>query len=719
MATLVLTAVGSAIGGPIGGAIGSILGQQIDNSLFAPKARQGSRLGSLAVQTSAYGTDIPRIFGMIRVAGTVIWATDLVESRSTSSGGKGRPKTISYSYSANFAVALSARPIRTVRRIWADGKLLRGSAGDFKTQTGYRLHAGDEDQDADPLIAAAEGATQAPAFRGLAYAVFENFQLEDYGNRIPSLSFEVEADEAPVTIGAIAEALAGPALAADAATPLLHGYAAGGDSVRNAVEALADIAALSLVDRNGRLWLGSNVGSPVPVDGAGETARRQMTRRALATLPGEVSIAYYDTARDYQAGLQRALAGAPDGRVVERRDVPAALSAGAAKGLAEGRLAVLRTGRTRANLSLGWAYAALRPGNDVILSSEAGLWRVRRWTSERMSIALELVRIGNGFLHEPATATPGNGVRQPDLVHGPTTLRVFDLPLGEPQGAQPSLLVAAAGIEDGWRRAALMASFDDGASWQDAGVTAPAATMGTALTALGTGNSALFDEVASLEVELLNETMWLESAGDDALANGANLALVGSELIQFGSALWLGGRRFRLRHLLRGRRGTEWAAAAHISGDPFALIERESLATIDAPIGAAGASARVTANGVGDDEPVSIDLSITAEALRPPAPVHLEAERLTDGGVLIRWIRRSRLGWTWLSDSDTPLGEESESYRLLLSGEGFERVVTLSSASHVYSAADQVSDGWVGALHIAVAQIGTHAVSRPAEILFE
>lgn len=170
MATLVLTAVGSIVGGPIGGAIGALIGQQADQRLLAPKGRQGPRLGDLAVQTSAYGQPIPKLFGRLRVAGTVIWATDLREERQRSGGGKGRPKTTAYSYSASFAVALSARRIRAVHRIWADGKLLRGSGGDWKSETGFRLHLGDEGQEADPLIAAAEGNEGTPAFRGLAYA---------------------------------------------------------------------------------------------------------------------------------------------------------------------------------------------------------------------------------------------------------------------------------------------------------------------------------------------------------------------------------------------------------------------------------------------------------------------------------------------------------------------------------------------------------------------
>ncbi len=82
MATLVLTAVGTAIGGPIGGAIGAMIGQTVDqNVLFKPKGRDGPRLTELSVQTSSYGTQIPKLFGTMRVAGSVIWATDLIEHR--------------------------------------------------------------------------------------------------------------------------------------------------------------------------------------------------------------------------------------------------------------------------------------------------------------------------------------------------------------------------------------------------------------------------------------------------------------------------------------------------------------------------------------------------------------------------------------------------------------------------------------------------------------
>jgi hypothetical protein len=724
MATLILTAAGTAVGGPIGGALGALLGQQIDGRLFAPKARQGPRLGELAVQTSSYGSQIPKLFGTMRLAGTVIWATDLREERSKSGGGKGQPKTVNYSYSANFAVALSARPIRSVRRIWADGKLLRGAAGDFKTSTGFRLHHGGEAQTVDPLIAAVEGAGQAPAYRGIAYAVFEDFQLADYGNRIPSLTFEVEADGEAPTIGAVAAALS-EGMAAGGATPAVAGYAASGDSVRAAIAVLAELEPLSIADDGETLVLtGRDSGAAVTIEeaelgaaGGGAGGRSEWLRRRGDSVPAEATLAYYDTSRDYQTGLQRATRpGAALGS--DRRSVAASLDAGTAKALAARRLERLWAERRSAKVNLGWSRLGLAAGQRLRIAGRPGLWRLVRWTLDRMVLTLELSGVpGAGAVAEPG-ASAGRPVDQPDLLHGPTSLLLLDLPLSaEALPSRPRLLAAAAGRQAGWRRAELSASFDGGGSWVVAGPTAPPAVIGTALSVPERGGAALFDDRGQVEVELLNETMWLESRSDSALASGDNLAVLGEELIQFAVAVPLGGRRFRLSRLLRGRRGTEWAAGLHSAGEPFAMIEAESLTAIDAPLGAIGGEARLLATGLGDPEGVLAVREVSGEAMRPPSPVHLRALRLANGDLAVTWVRRSRNGWVWLSGSDTALGEETEAYRLTFAGGGFERSLTLTSPAYLYSADEQAADGLAGPLSIQVVQLGTSLPSRPASLV--
>ena len=213
MATLVLTAVGTALGGPLGGAIGALVGRQLDYAIIGSGSARGPRLRDLSVQTSSYGAPIPLHFGRMRAAGTVIWATDLVE-HNQQSGGKGRPTATTYAYSVSFAVLLASRPIASIGRIWADGNLLRGAAGDLKVAGQLRYYSGYGDQPSDPLLAQAEGLTRSPAYRNCAYAVFEGLALASFGNRIPSLTFEILADTQPFTVGNIASELAPGAVVA-------------------------------------------------------------------------------------------------------------------------------------------------------------------------------------------------------------------------------------------------------------------------------------------------------------------------------------------------------------------------------------------------------------------------------------------------------------------------------------------------------------------------
>src|SRR5439155_26030774 len=227
--------------------------------------------------------------------------------------------------------------------------------------------------------------------------------------------------------------------------------------------------------------------------------------------------------------------------------------------------------------------------------------------------------------------------------------------------------------------------YDGGASWQAAGSTAAPAVIGTVQTLPSDGTSALFDASGVIEVALRNDEMWLESRTDAALAGGANLALIGEELVQFAGAEPLGDRRFRLSRLLRGRRGTEWAADRHVAGEPFVLIEASTLAAIEPPLSALGAQILVQPHGIGDaDDAPAAGRLFEGESLRPPAPVHLRAEVQADGAIRLSWVRRSRSGWLWMSGSDTPLGEEREAYRLIFAGSGGSRVFETAEAVYLY-----------------------------------
>ncbi|TCT07615.1 baseplate multidomain protein megatron [Aquabacter spiritensis] len=206
MATLLLGAAGSLAGGALFGPIGAVAGRALgalggsmaDGALFGggrSRVSEGPRLSDLDVMTSNSGAPMPRLYGRARLAGQVIWATrleEVVSTRVQASGGKGgrssraTTTTISYAYYANFALGLCEGPVTRIGRIWADGKPL--------DETGFvvRRHLGTADQAADPWIAAKQGAAGTPAYRGLAYLVFERLPLAAFGNRVPQITAEVE-----------------------------------------------------------------------------------------------------------------------------------------------------------------------------------------------------------------------------------------------------------------------------------------------------------------------------------------------------------------------------------------------------------------------------------------------------------------------------------------------------------------------------------------------
>ncbi|WP_176590384.1 phage tail protein [Sphingobium sp. EM0848] len=730
MATIILTALGTAIGGPLGAAVGGLIGNAFDHAvLFKPKGVEGRRLTDMQVQTSTYGAQVPRLFGTLRVAGTVIWATDLKETKHRSGGGKGRPSVTTYSYSASFAVALSARAVRAVRRIWADGNLLRGAAGDFKTELGaFRLHGGGEDQAVDPLIAAAEGLALTPAHRGMAYAVFEDLALADYGNRIPSLTFEVEADEGAVALGELAAELSGGLLAGEGLA-MVDGLAAGGADVGDALAPLAEAFDLAFVAEDAGLrWVAPAVAGGAEI-GAGALCRSVNGRAldaversggAADAVPVALAVRYYDAARDYQAGVQRVGRPGP-GRVEQGLELPVVLSGDDARGLAARKMGRIWTGRSAMTLRCGWEALRHAPGDVVTVESVPGLWRIEEREWEAMAVRLSLRRVPGAGGTVPAGASSGSIVRQVDRPHGPTVLMLADLPPIREGAAAAPVIVAAASGGEGWRGAAL---FIMGATGEalPAGRTAPRAVMGRVDTLLPSGSVTLIDAVHAFEVTLLAGDMMLGGADEAALVQGRNLCLVGREVIQFAEAEQIGEASFRLRGLRRGLFGTEWAMASHAVGEDFLLLEEDRLAEPIAVQGGAaeiGGSVRVAAIGVGDVEPVEAALTVRGEAVTPPAPVHVRAEADGAGGWSIGWTRRSRTGWRWVSGADVPLGEDRESYELrVLAGDEVVRRVVVEQPGWTYDAAMREAD-WdgVGALAVEIRQIGSQAMGRPARIV--
>jgi len=191
MANFVVSAAGAAVGYMVGGPTGAQIGWMLGSYISADQANAGqTTVGDLRVQTAAYGGNIPVVVGQQRLAGNIIWAADKTTYDIEASGGKGggsQPAGVGYRVS--MAIALCKGPILGIRRVWSNGELIVDATSEAKPLPGT-LYLGGNTQLPDPTIESAEGSGNVPAYRGLAYIVFKDFDLGSSG-AIPQLSFEI------------------------------------------------------------------------------------------------------------------------------------------------------------------------------------------------------------------------------------------------------------------------------------------------------------------------------------------------------------------------------------------------------------------------------------------------------------------------------------------------------------------------------------------------
>ncbi len=195
--------------GGIGQMIFSTLFNFLLVMLFAPKPKDtisyGPRMDNLKPAIKdIQGQVINLTYGTTRVSGTVFWASDIRETVHTevtemSSKGGGSDYThtdVTYTYDCDIAVGISEGPIVGIRKMWANKELIYNVdvAPNSLSWLKYVLYSGGEGQTPSPILQAYNGYNVTPAHRGLAYIVFDHFQLDPFGRRVPqSFEFEVVA----------------------------------------------------------------------------------------------------------------------------------------------------------------------------------------------------------------------------------------------------------------------------------------------------------------------------------------------------------------------------------------------------------------------------------------------------------------------------------------------------------------------------------------------
>ncbi|NJC06928.1 hypothetical protein GGQ97_002721 [Sphingomonas kaistensis] len=697
MANLVLGAAGAALGGPVGGALGSMLGRQIDRSLGrVPSAR----LSDLRAPSSQYGDQIPSIVRSMRVAGVVNWTAQPVATATVSKSGSSQGSSVSFAY------AISSGRVGQIGRIWADGRVIRDQEGRQEVSFEMRLHDGDEDQPSDPLIASILGDASAPAFRGIAYILFEDFDLSSFGNRLPFITVELLGTGEPIAAEQVLSSQLGIDGAIAAAEHLIEGCALTGDNLLSAIGPFCDAFEPSFAYADGEWSLGKAAIHHV-IDDALWTldhAAQSVVGVGGNDHPTKVSVRFFDPDLDFAAGEKSARFLGVER--LKRIELPAALEGKHAKATAFERLASTRGKAHPAWLKLPLSYADVCVG-DHVSSSRSPAQRFLVCTKELASGELKfgLRRQAASIASEEADA--GGRRLAGALGREPLAVSVVEMP-GLPGENEPEVAILVSGGHVPFQQLPLAISID---GVEQTSSSAPTAcSRAVLLDPLPASAGELIDKRNAIRVEF-DKDPFLTSCDESALLAGANLGWLDGEFIQFATAKHLGRARYELSGLIRGRFDSG-VAVVHDSGSQFIMLAPTAFTTLKVSHANIGATFVAKVHGP-DGTVAEATATIKGLAAKPWTPVHLSAADVADG-LAVNWVRRCKEGAPWLDAVETPIGSSREAYRVRLTDQENVTLELETSTSSAVFAAQSLASLGARPWRLVIVQLGDFAASREA-----
>lgn len=704
------------------------------------------KLSDLRIQTSAYGAPIPRVYGTtVRVAGNIIDKSDLIPIKHNTLGGIGPSH---YTYYAHVAVLLSEGGLIQpggLKRIWANGRVIfdRDRDGATPGTANFRgvqdafgwtrlnntmahigtltLYPGTATQGVDPTLQALHPGEDYPAYRHSCYAMLERFDLADWGNRVPNLEFEIE----PVItrLGDIVDdmaSFAGVNVYTNRLTDTVRGFIVASDgSVWSALEPLAATFAFDLIETQARFEAVRRGRYMRTIIAAGDMGAIDVKDQAKPTkevdtadpnkLPDEVTVTYLDVQRDYQPNTQRAARGEGYSTNKINAEVAIVLTPDEAADVANRTLQeALARGKTL-SFTLAEKYRWLR-ASDVVGVPIGGVIEPVRLLSMTRSpngvIECEAVYEDPYIYRGGLTGSAGNNFPTGEiLLPGDTIMQPMDAAILRDTDDDTGFYMAFAGSEAGWHGATFSRAAGIGSplTFELIGDVGPIpAIIGDCQTVLPNGPTDVWDELSTLTVDFPGITPQ-SATEDDVLIRGKNLAWVGNpdghdgEYIHFREAV-AGSPEgtYVLSGLLRGRYGTEYAVAAHGSGERVVVVsESDRIERFN--FGPADWNLARTYRGVSLplEDGQTIEFTNTGEGKRPLSGVHLNGSRDTSNNLTVTWDRRTRFQ-TGDVAAAVPLGEELETYEVdIMGGSPLTalRTIAATTAQISYAATEQTADG--------------------------
>lgn len=176
----------------------------------------------------------------------------------------------------------------------------------------------------------------------------------------------------------------------------------------------------------------------------------------------------------------------------------------------------------------------------------------------------------------------------------------------------------------------------------------------------------VFDKDHTIDIRMFTGLPPTTAVNDLQVLNGANVALLGTEIIQWVTSTDLGNNIYRLSRLLRGRLGTELNMGSHSVGETFVILEPASVRRVVQNTNDTGVERffKILGSGLPVYAAAVTPFINTGNSQKPWKPAIIRSTRDGPGEVTITFHRRSRINFEWQDFVDVPLGQEQESYEM-------------------------------------------------------
>lgn len=430
-------------------------------------------------------------------------------------------------------------------------------------------------------------------------------------------------------------------------------------------------------------------------------------------LPERLTVQHLNRDADYQQGAQsaRRAPGSMSSRSSQTIALPMVLTPSEAKQVAENMLFTLWNERTSHEWETGPEFLLLDPADVVEVHLDNGTQVqtriVQSTVGANLGLGFEGLNESKTTYMSEAEADGGQGFPQrPPPGLADTRAFILDIPLlrdiDDPGTLSTLAYVGLSGYTNGWRAGTLQRSID-GATYENMTRHERAIPYGGIQNRLPDTDLPWQTDTSTV-LHVIMAVGELESVSQSQFLNDMNVAAVGRgsnwEIICFRDAVEVQEGVYEVSHIMRGRRGTEYAVNGHQDGDYFVLLSPDVLeplrtgpALLQLPL-----LYRPVASMQIPEAVAPFSYTLLGRSHMPLSPVRLTMTAGTSNSRVLGWTRRTRLGGELRPNTGTvPLGEATELYDLLIKnslGEVVRTVEGLTSPTYTYTSANQTADGF-------------------------